>query len=372
MVIGFANLAVLVPMLIALGTDQPTPSDQPRTPIGAKVSDLVVKDIRFSAHSLSDLGKDKRGLVLVFVEQSCPLAKRYLPILEQLHRDPAHQAISIVLVDVGWRQSVADLAHYALKHQSTLFAVKDTEGKLARACGVERVPTAVLLNAGRQIVYRGRIDDQHLANGSKPKATELSLKQAMTDLLAGRAVARPETTVDGCPLELESATLTGESVSAEQARQVVSKHCVSCHQPGQAAPFSLLTWDDVLSRRAAIREATLEHRMPPWHVPQHFDQFVNRPSMTTAERETLLRWLDQKGQVDGQPIAKATPKTSTWRIQTPDLVLKSPIEHELPAAGLIDYRYVIFPHMFLHDTWVNEIEIVPDNQRLSITATLRA
>ena len=35
--------------------------------------------------------------------------------------------------------------------------------------------------------------------------------------------------------------------------------------------------------------------------------------------------------------------------------------HELPAAGFVDYRYAILPHVFLHDTWISAAEILPSN-----------
>src|SRR4249919_1451235 len=47
---------------------------------------------------------------------------------------------------------------------------------------------------------------------------------------------------------------------------IVYANCVVCHRPGQAAPFSLLTYDDVKKRGALIVSVTARHYMPPWHA----------------------------------------------------------------------------------------------------------
>src|SRR5438270_724299 len=45
-------------------------------------------------------------------------------------------------------------------------------------------------------------------------------------------------------------------------------NCVSCHRPGEAAPFSLMTYEDVRKRGRQIAEVTESKFMPPWHVEQ--------------------------------------------------------------------------------------------------------
>src|SRR4029453_8016010 len=45
---------------------------------------------------------------------------------------------------------------------------------------------------------------------------------------------------------------------------IVFRHCVSCHHPGQNAPFSLLTYEDVRPRARQIALVTKSRYMPPW------------------------------------------------------------------------------------------------------------
>ena len=61
------------------------------------------------------------------------------------------------------------------------------------------------------------------------------------------------------------------------------------------------------------------------------------------------------------PVAKADVKPEDrWLIGKPDFVL-STAKTDLPATGLIDYKYVVLPQAFLSDTWLQGIQILPDN-----------
>ena len=60
--------------------------------------------------------------------------------------------------------------------------------------------------------------------------------------------------------------------------------------------------------------------------------------------------------------ARTTRAERRWRIGKPDLELKAP-QHDVPAAGLVAYKYVTLPYLFLADTWMQGIQILPDNPR---------
>src|SRR5262245_2250178 len=51
---------------------------------------------------------------------------------------------------------------------------------------------------------------------------------------------------------------------AEDVAPIVFAKCAPCHHPGEAAPFSLLTLDDMRSRARQIVDVTQRKLMPPW------------------------------------------------------------------------------------------------------------
>src|SRR5260370_7443979 len=61
---------------------------------------------------------------------------------------------------------------------------------------------------------------------------------------------------------------------------ILAKNCQGCHRPGEAAPLSLLTYQEARPWAKAIREAVLLKRMPPSNADAHFANFSNNRSLS--------------------------------------------------------------------------------------------
>jgi hypothetical protein len=70
---------------------------------------------------------------------------------------------------------------------------------------------------------------------------------------------------------------------------VLQKNCQGCHRPGEAAPFSLLTYEEAKPWARAMKEAVLLHKMPPWFADPHVGKFANDPSL--SQKESPPWWL---------------------------------------------------------------------------------
>src|SRR5262245_65741843 len=73
---------------------------------------------------------------------------------------------------------------------------------------------------------------------------------------------------------------------------ILFKNCTSCHRPGEIAPMSLLTYDDVRPRAKDIRDEVSEGNMPPWHASAPHGTFLNERGLTDDERKTLIAWAN--------------------------------------------------------------------------------
>ena len=313
------------------------------------------------AHSLDDFGK-KKAYVLVFTNTSCPLAKRYLPTLTALDKEYAGKDVQFVGVNSAEEDSIISMATQAVQHDVAFPFVKDFGGVCARVLGVRRTPEAVILDADKRLRYRGRIDDQYRLGGVRKEATSRDLQMALDAVLAGKNVATSETEVDGCPITIAKERKPREVNFAEHVAPILQKHCWSCHQTDGSGPFALTSYKQVSSRAETIAEVVAQQRMPPWFASHEFGPFVNRRGLSDEERERIVDWV-RIGTPQGD--ARKTPPapkaaTSKWLIGEPDLVLHT-VEFELPAKGDIPYKYAILPHVFTADTWVQYIQILPDN-----------
>src|SRR5262249_27694550 len=67
---------------------------------------------------------------------------------------------------------------------------------------------------------------------------------------------------------------------AKDVAPILQKSCQECHRPGQMAPMSLLTYEEVRPWARAIKARVAAREMPPWHMDRSvgIKRFANDPS----------------------------------------------------------------------------------------------
>lgn len=165
------------------------------------------------------------------------------------------------------------------------------------------------------------------------------------------------------------AGLAGPSVASEavptygtDVKPILERSCVACHRPGDIAPMSLQSYDDVRPWARAIRKATTERTMPPWFADAPHGVFANDSRLTDEEIATLRAWVEA-GAPRGDPAPVSVPESPEgWRLGTPDLVVSMPEPYPIPAAGEIDYVFVRLPTGLKEDRWLRGIEVLPGDR----------
>src|SRR5262245_30741085 len=73
----------------------------------------------------------------------------------------------------------------------------------------------------------------------------------------------------------------GQPTFAKDVAPILQRSCQSCHRPGQMAPMSLLTYQDVRPWARAIKQRVAERSMPPWGIDPHvgIQRFKNDPTL---------------------------------------------------------------------------------------------
>ncbi|MGD9647282.1 MAG: redoxin domain-containing protein [Pirellulales bacterium] len=332
--------------------------------VGTQATNLTFKDIRCLTRSLSDLG-ESRGYVLVFLNTTCPIAQRYMPRLEELNKKYAAEGIQLVGVYNSQDETPKDIAAHGLAANVTFPLVWDEEQKCTQALGVERVPTAVLLDAAKRVVYVGRIDDQYRPGGVQPKVGRHDLVEAIDQMLAGETIEVAETPVDGCKVTAWRKPQFDYQVTFhEHIEPILQKRCQSCHHEGTAAPFGLVSYDDATSQGEMLAEVVRDGRMPPWYAHTEYGNFLNDPTLSREERDLVEAWV-LNDMPKGDPAKAPEPlefAETVWRIGEPDLVLTMKKPHKIQAEGFIPYKYIFLPPAFADDTYVEAIEIRPHNR----------
>ncbi len=151
----------------------------------------------------------------------------------------------------------------------------------------------------------------------------------------------------------ESMTFNGEIAS------IVHQRCSSCHRPGQAAPFSLLTYEDVAKRARLVRAVTQARYMPPWHAEPGHGSFKGERRLTDGEIELIARWADAGAPAgEGEPPAPPVFE-SDWELGEPDLVIRMEEPYTVPADGPDIYRNFPARVPTDEDRWVRAMQFRP-------------
>jgi hypothetical protein len=144
---------------------------------------------------------------------------------------------------------------------------------------------------------------------------------------------------------------------------VLQRSCQGCHRPGEAAPMSFLTYESTRPWAAAIREVVRTRKMPPWSADAPHGVFANDPSLTQNEIDLISDWVQAKAPA-GNPSDGPKPLTFVegWAVGDPDIVFRMPKPYRVPAAGTVEYTYVVIPTGFQEDRWVRLAEVRPGSR----------
>ncbi len=352
--------------LTALTASQVSASP-PGVSIGTKVDNFTLRDFRGQSVSLGEAGKDK-VVVLAFLGVECPLAKLYAPRLAELAKQYESKGVVFLGIDANRQDAVTEIAAFARTHEINFPILKDLNQQVADRVGAKRTPEVVVLDRGRAIRYRGRIDDQYgfksNMNYQKVATGERDLVDALDAVLAGQQVAKAEVPAQGCLIGRDLKPSAGSEVTyTKQVSRIMNEHCVFCHREGQIAPFTLTSYEDVAGWASMIDEVVQTERMPPWHANQKFGHFSNDARLSDADKATLAKWV-ASGAPQGDPKdMPEPPKFATgWMIPQPEQVLYMRDEpFDVPATGVVDYQMFIADPGWKEDKWISAIEPRPGN-----------
>ncbi|MEY2408949.1 MAG: hypothetical protein QOF48_1619 [Verrucomicrobiota bacterium] len=157
----------------------------------------------------------------------------------------------------------------------------------------------------------------------------------------------------------------GQLTFNREIAPIIYGNCAICHRPGQAGPFSLLSYREVKDHAPDIVKVTASRFMPPW-LPEH-----DRPAMAGERRLTpdqigvIQQWVAE-GAAEGSPGDHTPAPTwaTGWQLGTPDLVAELPEAYTLPADGRDVYRNFVIPLPLSQRRLVRALEFSPNTKVL--------
>jgi hypothetical protein len=172
-------------------------------------------------------------------------------------------------------------------------------------------------------------------------------------------------TAVGFSLEAQSPKPAATVTFAKDVAPILHAKCINCHRPGEVAPMSLRTFDEVRPWARSIKQKVTAREMPPWFADAPADVFLNDPRLTTQQVDTIARWVDG-GAVRGNPAdePKLPALADGWQLGEPDYIITLPVVN-IPAEGR---DYFPTPNLALdlpEDRWIRAVEIRPSNREVT-------
>src|SRR6516162_7776328 len=87
---------------------------------------------------------------------------------------------------------------------------------------------------------------------------------------------------------------------SETVAPIIYDNCVTCHRPGEAAPFALISFEDVKKRGSLIASVTKSRYMPPWHAAHGYGEFDAERRLTDEQIAAIGAWV-KDGMPQGDP-----------------------------------------------------------------------
>jgi Flp pilus assembly protein TadD/mono/diheme cytochrome c family protein len=147
---------------------------------------------------------------------------------------------------------------------------------------------------------------------------------------------------------------------SHQIAPLVYNNCTTCHHPGGAGPFSLLSYEDARRWGAQMAAVTASRYMPPWLPEQGYGDFADERRLTKEEIALIAKWV-QTGMPQGDAsVAPPAPKYSKdWQYGTPDLILTVERPFTLAASGTDVFRNFVLPYPLKQTHYIRAMEIRP-------------
>jgi hypothetical protein len=148
---------------------------------------------------------------------------------------------------------------------------------------------------------------------------------------------------------------------------IIHTNCAPCHRPDKAAPFSLLTYEDVSKRVSFIKDVVQSRFMPPWKADNKYVHFVNDRSLSQKDIDLIVKWIDNKAPEGKKPANDTFENANllnTSYNRKPDLVLK--MKDSFLVKGDRLERFIVFkiPFELKDSANVEAIEFFSNNEKL--------
>lgn len=340
--------------------------EAPKPVADNRLNDYALTDENGNFHRLSHYN-DSKAIVLWVQGNGCPIVRNLVTDFNNIVSEYSSKGFTFFLLNCNSQDDREETKKEAEEFNFAAPVLRDQVQLLADRYDIKITSEAIVLHpVTREILYRGPVNDRLDYEAQKNEAKETYLRDALDAILLGNAVRSKEEMTRGCTVTRLSKNPEEENLTyINEIAPILADHCIRCHNPGGIAPWAMTDYETVKGWSSMMKQVLLSKRMPPWNADIEVNSFLNTAHLADSNRRKIIRWIDN-GLVRGEGKDTLTTiklDNEAWQAGTPDVIISLKKE-EIPATGLIDYRFQDVPLNFTEDTWLRGVEIKPGNSKV--------
>jgi len=279
----------------------------------------------------SQENKNHRGNVILVLSTECPACAKYTPRINELVSEYQKRGIRFEAIFPNEGETEKIVGKYCSERSHEFPWKLDPGAVRTKELAVDVVPAIVILDSNKRMVYRGAIDD----NAVITQVRKRYAKDVLEKLAKGEKVTYSSVSPKGCYIMPGKLPRPSTSITyATHIGKMIHQHCTPCHRAGEAAPFSLNSYEDARKWGKNLNKVVQEGRMPPWKAAEGFGKFHDENRLSTEQKNWMDLWVNSgmpRGPIEREP--KAPTFESGWALGKPDLVISASRSFRVPAEG---------------------------------------
>ena len=334
---------------------------------GERIDNFRLLDHQGNSHELYRLS-DRKAIAVLVQGNGCPIVRNAMPRFKELRDQYAALGVEFVLLNSNLQDNRDSISAEAQAFAYDLPILIDDTQLIGESLDLVRTGEVFVIDpTDWTLAYHGLVDDRLGYETQKPTAKNHYLRDALQAMVQGTAVPVASTKAVGCLINFPEKTARAQHANISYSKEIAPmllENCVSCHRPGGIGPWAMTEYNLVRGFAPMIREVLRTQRMPPWHADPHVGEFDNDRSLTAAQKQRLVHWVEA-GAPRGEgpdPLAQYNHDWPEWALGEPDLVIDIP-GHEVPATGTVPYQYQRVTNPHDEDVWVRAVEILPGDRK---------
>lgn len=334
---------------------------------GQTVENFRLNDQKGASHELYRLS-DRKAVAVLVQGNGCPIVRNAMPRFKELHKEFADQGVEFLLLNSNLQDHRKSVIREANGFEYELPILLDETQLIGEALDLVRTGEVFVIDpADWSVAYTGLLDDRLGYETQKKDAKHHYLRDALNSMVKGKPVKVASTKPVGCLINFPEKKLTAQHAQISYSKEIaplLEKNCVSCHREGGIGSWAMTEYNMIRGFAPMIREVVRTQRMPPWHADPHFGTFANDRSLSVAERQKLVHWVEAGApRGDGpDPLKLAKNDWPEWALGEPDAIVEI-TPHTVPATGTVPYQYQYVKNPLQKDVWVRAVEIIPGDRK---------